>query len=171
MSILYSLRPSLPSFETTQKHADFSHTMPPQKSFSYPLHLYQSPVLSPPCRPYLTLRRYGFTLHISVRLPVISCPTLSPTRMRFVLRLSFRTDDEPCVILLQWITIMSPRHRRPCELKHRTILREKFVKYTGAFNHSGKVHKQRLLLAVDSQTSTLLAHDDERYLDILSFCI
>lgn len=107
--ILYSLHPYLPSFETPQKtpRLFFFVKCPPKKSFSYPLHLYQHPVLSPPCRPYLILRSHGFTIHASVRLPVMSCPTLSPTRMSFVLRLSFHTDDEPRATLLQWITIMS----------------------------------------------------------------
>ncbi|KAH9048957.1 hypothetical protein EDB84DRAFT_25835 [Lactarius hengduanensis] len=65
------------------------HQMRPKKSFSYPLHPYQHPILPPPCRPYLIPRSHSFTIHLSVRLPVISRPTLSPTRMSFVLRLSF----------------------------------------------------------------------------------
>ncbi|KAH9071644.1 hypothetical protein EDB83DRAFT_262111 [Lactarius deliciosus] len=124
MSILHTL-----SLNTPKKHTSFTFTFyfyfyfylfikcAPKILFPTLYILTMHPILPPPCRPYLIPSTHSFTIHLSVRLPVISCPTLSPTRMSFVLRLFFHTD-EPRATLLQWITIMAIA----CELNHRTIL-------------------------------------------------
>jgi len=75
MSILYSLRPYFPSFETTQKHTDLFSPNAPSKVLFLPFTSLPAPSPFTPCRPYPILRSHGFTLHISVRLPVMYCPT------------------------------------------------------------------------------------------------
>lgn len=80
-------------FETTQKHI-FFHSMPPKSPYLLLTSLPTPPVLSPPCRPYLSPGFY-VTYICSFAGDVLS--NLSPTRMRFVLRLSFSyRSHEPC---------------------------------------------------------------------------
>jgi len=125
-SLLY-FHPSLPSFETSRKTPRIIFSLlsnAPKSYLSYPLHPYQRPILSPPCRPYLILRSHGFTLHLFVRLPVMSCPTLSPTYMSLYSGCLFAQMMSARATLLQWITIMAPWYRSPCKLIHQTILCE-----------------------------------------------
>lgn len=109
MSILYSLRPYLPSFETTQKHTDlFSPKAPPKKVLFLPFTSLPapSPFTTLPSLPDSPQSRFYVTYICSFTGDILS--HFCYTRMSFLVRLSFRTDDALCATLIQWITIMSP---------------------------------------------------------------
>jgi hypothetical protein len=142
MSILYSLHPSLPSFETSKKNPDFFSFIKRPKKIPF-LPFTSLPAPSPfttlPSLPDSADRSHGFTLHISVRLPVMSCPTSSPIRMSFVPRLSFRTDDER-----SRYTVTMDNNYVPMVLVNSFIKLSwvrQFVEYTGESLRKGTLTK------------------------------